>query len=330
MAMTVGITAAAICVPPRVRSAKELFREEGVASGNISENTLGIEEVRLCEKETGSGLALLAARKALETAGLTGSDVQIIVDYSILPQEFLVPAWNMGNKLQHELGASGAFTVGFSGGGATNFLVALSSAAAMLQSGENLKVALLVGADVTIPGNRVLHPDDPVTVMGDGASAVVLQSGTNRSVVVDTELWSDGANHDICYIPGGALAHPERPELYRMMLDKPRYDKTPKFEILAQLATALLKRNGLHDGDVKLLVYTNISQADQVEMQKALGLKGEQMLFSTKETHGHMQGSDLVLNYQSAMESGKLREGEHLLIASHGMGFLEGVSLLRV
>jgi 3-oxoacyl-[acyl-carrier-protein] synthase-3 len=329
MAATVGIAAAAIHVPPHRRPVEELFREEKVSAGSRLGNSLGIREVHLCQEETGSALALLAAQAALEKAGLKATDVQVIVDFSILPQEFLVPAWNMSNKLQHELGASGAFTVGFSGGGATNFLVALSYATAMLQNDENLKVALLVAADVTIPGNRVLHPAEPVTVMGDGASALILQRGASGKVVVDTDLWSDGANHDICFIPGGALAHPDRPDLYRMLLDKPRYDASGKIEILAQLAMAVLHRNGLSREDVKLLVYTNISQADQAEMQKALGMNADQVNFSNKATYGHMQGSDLVLNYLSSVDSGGLREGEHLLIASHGMGFLEGVSLIR-
>src|SRR5205823_649187 len=110
---------------------------------------------------------------------------------------------------QHELGAKKAFTVGFSGGAASNFLVALSSGVAMLQANDNMKAALLVASDVTIPGSRVVNPGDPVSILGDGASAVVLQKGATASIILATELWSDGAMHDVYYIPGGALAHDE-------------------------------------------------------------------------------------------------------------------------
>ena len=120
-----------------------------------------------------SNLAVAAAREALARAQVNPLDVSVVIEYSILPQEYLVPVWNMSNKVQAEVGAVKSFVVGFSGGGASNFMVALSAAAAMLSENDSMKTALLVTGDATIPGNRVLSPADPVTVLGDGASAVV-------------------------------------------------------------------------------------------------------------------------------------------------------------
>src|SRR5437773_2022665 len=216
MKASVGILAAAYCLPAAKRAAQEIFRDENVSLGPELEARLGIAEVPVCRGETSSNLAVEAGREALRRAGVEPMQVDVIVEYSVLPQEYLVPVWNMSNKVQAEVGASKSFVVGFSGGGATNFLVALSSAVAMLQENESMKTALLVTGDTTIPGNRVLNPDDPVTVMGDGASAVVLQRDAPGGVVTDTELWSDVNNHDICYIPGGSLIHPDAIILYRM------------------------------------------------------------------------------------------------------------------
>ena len=72
--------------------------------------------------------------------------------------------------------------------------------------------------------------------MGDSASAVVLQRGGTTTSVVDTELWSDGTNHDICYIPGGSLVHPDDANLYRLQLDQSRYDTFPKSEVLHKIS----------------------------------------------------------------------------------------------
>ena len=173
MKASVGILAAAYCLPAARRTAQEIFRDEGVNLGPGLEARLGIAEVPVCNGETASNLAVEAAREALRRAGVDPMQVDVVVEYSVLPQEYLVPVWNMSNKVQAEVGASKSFVFGFSGGGATNFLVALSSAVAMLQENENLKTALLVTGDVAIPGNRVLNPSDPVTVLGDSASAVV-------------------------------------------------------------------------------------------------------------------------------------------------------------
>jgi 3-oxoacyl-[acyl-carrier-protein] synthase-3 len=329
METQVGILTAACHLPAHRRAVSDLLEEEGAKGGPEVMARLGISSVPACNGESGSGMALAASQEALRRAGLEATQLDIIVDYTILPQEFLVPAWNMSNKLQHELGAKKAFTVGFSGGGASNFLVALSSAAALLQANENLKTALLVASDVTIPGSRVLNPGDPVSVLGDAASAVILQRGATRNVVVDTELWSDGANHDVYYIPGGALAHQDEAELYRMELDPSRYDGARKAERLRRLTNPLLERAGVQFDDVVFFLYPNISSQDQSEFQQAFGATAKQLCLSNRETHGHLQGSDFVLNYLTMLENGSVPEGGYVLAASHGMGFLAGVSLIR-
>jgi 3-oxoacyl-[acyl-carrier-protein] synthase-3 len=326
----IGIAAAAFTLPSNKRAVRSLVEEESPTLDPVVIERLGIEEVPICDGETASGMAATACREALRRADLDVALVDLIVDYSILPQEFLVPAWNMSNKLQHELGAKKAFTVGFSGGGATNFLVALSSAVAILQANEKLTSALLVGADVTIPGNRILNPQDPVTVLGDSASAVVLKKGTATSIVIDNELHSDGSYHDVCYIPGGALANPDDPALYRLQLDKQRYDKAPKARWLIALIETLLLRNEINPEDVVFGLYPNLSAEDQTRFADAAGFGPGQLDTGNLKSHGHLQGTDLVLNYLSMIDSGAVETGQYVVAASHGMGFLGGASLLRL
>jgi 3-oxoacyl-[acyl-carrier-protein] synthase-3 len=328
MKASVGILAAAYCLPAAKRTTREIFRDEGLNLAPEIEGRLGISEVPACDGETASNLAVEAAREALRRAGVDPMQVDVIVEYSVLPQEYLVPVWNMSNKVQAEVGASKSFVVGFSGGGATNFLVALSSAVAMLQENENLKTALLVTGDVTIPGNRILNPSEPVTVLGDAASAVVLQRGTT-STVLDTDLWSDGANHDICYIPGGSLVNPDNAELYRLQLDKQRYDAFPKSDIVRDMSVALLKRAGVHWDDLACVIYPNISSEDQNQLQPVFNGKMAPACALNRARHGHLQGTDFVLNYLSVIENGGMRQGDYMLAASHGMGALAGVSLIR-
>ena len=326
----VGIGAAAVELPARKRTAASLFQEEQAPFDSNVAAFLGIEKVPICDGESASTMALVACQEALRRAELDVAQVDLIVDYSILPQEFLVPAWNMSNKLQHELGAKKAFTVGFSSGGATNFLVALSAAVAILQVNEKLTSALLVAADVTIPGNRILNPADPVSVFGDSASAVVLKKGAERSVVIDTELHSEGSYHDVCYIPGGALANPDDPALYRMELDKERYDKAPRTGTLPAMLETLLQRAGVRREEVVFGLYPNLSAEDRRQFASALGFDSGQISTGNLKSYGHLQGTDLVLNYLSMIENGAMKKGQYFIAASHGMGFLAGVSLLRL
>jgi 3-oxoacyl-[acyl-carrier-protein] synthase-3 len=325
-----GIISAACCVPEKRHTVRELFQEEGLDLSAEAAARLGIEQVPLCDSHQGSELAIAAALEALQRAGVSGADVDVVVDYMIWPQKWMVPVWNMSGEVQKEFGAEKAFTVGFSGGGATNFLVALNFAAAMLEADDKMKFALLVAGDVTIPGSRILNPDSPVSVMGDAGSAVLLQRGAPGHVVLGTEILSDGLNHDVCYIPGGCLANPEDPALYRMILDKPRYDAAPKHASMLQMAKAVLDKTGVKLEDVKYVIYTNISAEDQADFRDAFRLRSDQLCTTNLAANGHLQGSDLVLNYQTLSDGGKLHEGDYILICSHGMGFMAGASLTRI
>ncbi len=332
MKSDVGILSASCQLPKAKYSVEDLFREEGANYSLEIAARLGIKQVHLqngAVNETASNMAVAAGREALERAKVDPQTVNVVVEYSIMPQEYMVPVWNMSNKVQAEVGAAKSFVVGFSGGGASNFMVALTSAAAMLSENEELKTALLVTGDITIPGNRILNPEDPVTVMGDGASAVVLQRNAPGGVVIDTELWSNGANHDVCYIPGGSLVHPDNIDLYRMQLDKTRYDSSPKFETLRRMSDELLARARLSLSDVAWVLCSNISAKDEAELQTIFDNKVSHVCSTNRELHGHLQGTDFPLNYLSLVGSGNVKPNDYILAVSHGMGATAAVTLLR-
>lgn len=332
MKPAVGILSASCRLPESKHSIEDLFRDEGVNYSSDVAARLGIERVHLqngAADETSSNMAVAAGREALQRAIVAPETVDVVVEYSIMPQEYLVPVWNMSNKVQAEVGAPKSFVVGFSGGGSSNFMVALSCATAMLSENEAIKTALLVTGDVTIPGNRVLNPPDPVTVMGDGASAVVLQRDAPGGIVIDTELWSDGNNHDVCYIPGGSLVHPEDISLYRMQLDKTRYDAFPKSQTLRRMSDKLLARAGLTLADVACVLCSNISAQDEAALQRSFESKISPVCANNRKLHGHLQGTDFPLNYLSLVENGHVKKGDYILAVSHGMGATAAVTLIR-
>jgi 3-oxoacyl-[acyl-carrier-protein] synthase III len=82
--------------------------------------------------------------------------------------------------------------------------------------------------------------------------------------------------------------------------------------------------------DVRYVVYPNISSEDQSAFRESFGLRPEQICTSNLATHGHLQGNDLVLNYLTLTGDGAVSEGDYVLICSHGMGFMSGVSLIRI
>ena len=325
----IGIVAAASCLPQTTRTTAELFRDEGLELSAEQADRLGIDAVRVCVDETGSPLALRAARDAIRQSGLTPADIGVIVDYSVMPQEYLVPSWSMSNRLQHELGATRAFTVGFSGGGSTQLHVAIRFAVSLLGTDDRIETALLLGADVAIPGNRVINRGDPFTVLGDGATALVLRRGAERNVIVGTGLASNGDAHDVICIRGGAMNHPTRADLYRLELDAGMVRRHAWDGTLNRLTGAVLESAGIGLAEVACWLYPNISAADTRRYVNALGIAPDRIDPRNRMRYGHVQASDLVLNYLSAASTGAVEPGSHLLMSSHGMGFSFGVTLIR-
>lgn len=323
----VGLLAAACKLPDRIVQTESVFSDEGAALDPETDRRLGIDAVHACEEETGSELALAAAQQVLDEAGVDATQIDAIVDYTVLPQEYLVPSWSMSNRLQHELGARKAFTVGFSGGGATNLNVALHFGASLIRSDPKVDTVLLLAADVSIPGNRIINRDRPTTVLGDGASALLLQRGAAGCKVLDTELWSDGRYHDVCCVKGGAMAHPLRSDLYRLELDEEAYSAATAMATLRRVTGVLLERARLGWEDVSHFLCPNISAEDHADVGRTLD--AEPIGASVRSRHGHMQGNDVVLNFVAAREAGEFRAGDLLWMGSHGMGFLAGATLMR-
>lgn len=321
------IAATAACMPDGSLAAGEAFlRERAVLSVELVRE-LGVGAVRVAEGRAGSELALAACRAALAQAGVRGAEVDVLIDYGVLPQEYLVPAWSMGNKLQHELGATRAFTVGFSGAGATSFLVALQCATSLIATDDALHHALLFGAETALAGNRVINPDAPTLLLGDGASAVLVRRATGGDQILGVELRSNGALHDVMYVPGGAMAHPTRVDLYRLRLDRARYEAAGRFDQLRGVCDALLERCGVRREAIGCAVLPNISAGERGRMLAALSLECEAPGAANLARFGHVLSSDLALNYAAR---GPRAAGDHILLCSHGMGFMAGAALVRV
>src|SRR3990170_5559398 len=138
----VGIVSTAYCLPPRKMFVKDVFKEEGLEFDLAIANQIGMNHVHVFEGKWSSQLALEAAKECLFKAGLNADEIDVVVDFSVLPQDYVVPSWCMSNKIQHELGAGKAFNLGFGGGGTTSFLVALKFVASLIRT-ANVNTALL-------------------------------------------------------------------------------------------------------------------------------------------------------------------------------------------
>ena len=325
----VGIVSTAYCLPPRKMSVRDVFKEEGLEFNSAIANQLGINQVHVFEGKWRSDLAFEAAKECLFKAGLSSNEIDVVVDFSVLPQDYVVPSWCMSNKIQHELGAGKAFNLGFGGGGTTNLLTALKFVVSLIKT-EKAGTALLISTDVALPGNRVINQDEPLTVLGDGASAIIVSRGTSDCEILDIELWSDGEQNGVFCIPGGGLAHPDRLDLYRLRIDVESYSEESTLRNLKSLTERAAENAGINLDDVTIFINPNISTRDREKFSEVFGLSEDDLFEENRRQYGHIQGTDFVINL-SQMINTRSEDRHNLAVAcSHGWGFSYGAMVVRI
>lgn len=323
----IGILNAAAWLPPATRGIDDIFAEEGIMLTADVREALGVEQVHCFEGESPTEMAIAASHEVLEEARLKPTDLHAIIDFSTMPQRYVEPAWSMSNELQAELGAKAAFTLGYSGGGMSNLHVALKFAIGLIKGNDDVDTILLVAADRAIPGNRVISAPEPVSVIGDGASALIVTSRGPEDAIIATHAQTNGANHDILNIPGGGIKHPTALDRYKLTIDAKKFAAVDAPQLARQASEKLMAKLNGSGGEIDYHIGTNFSRRDVLAFQPD-GDNASGIALDTLIRCGHMHSNDLVFNYLALKEAG-IEAGARVLLASHGLGFTAGATLLE-
>jgi 3-oxoacyl-[acyl-carrier-protein] synthase-3 len=266
-----------------------------------------------------SDLATEAARQALDAAGLSAQDIDLIVVATSTP-DMVFPS--VATMVQHKLGASGcpAFDVQAVCSG---FIYALSVADAMIQSGS-AKRALVIGAEVF---SRILDFKDRTTcvLFGDGAGAVVLEASEQPGILA-TDLHADGRYKDILCVPGhvnrgGILGDPV------LKMDGPAVFKLA-VGVLEDTARASLAKAQLTDADIDWLIPHQANIRIMQSTAKKLKLSADKVVV-TVDQHGNTSAASIPLALDTAVRDGRVQRGQTVLLEGVGGGFTWGSVILR-
>jgi 3-oxoacyl-[acyl-carrier-protein] synthase-3 len=267
-----------------------------------------------------SDLALEACKKALEAAGRSPQDIDLIVVATSTP-DMVFPS--TACILQNKLGANGgaAFDVQAVCSG---FVYALAVADSMIQSGAAQR-ALVVGAEVF---SRILDFKDRTTcvLFGDGAGAVVLEA-SDRPGLLASDLHADGKHVDILCVPGHVSGG--------QILGSPllRMDGQAVFKlavgVLEEAARAVLQKAELTQSDIDWLIphQANIRIMQSTAKKLHLGLD---KLVVTVDQHGNTSAASIPLALDWAVRQGKVLPGHTVMLEGVGGGFTWGAVLLRM
>jgi len=270
------------------------------------------------EGETTASLALDAARRALDHAGIEATDIDLIVLATATPDQTFPSS---ATKVQAALGIKDciAFDVHAV---CTGFLYALSVADSMLRSG-NAQKALVIGAETF---SRILDWEDRGTcvLFGDGAGALVLGAEESESGILATKLHADGRHNDLLFVDGG----PSTTGTVGKLRMKGREVFRHAVVNLAEVLNEVLEEAGLNAADVDWVVPHQANARILDATAKKLGLPAEKVVV-TVDKHANTSAASVPLAFDTAVKDGRIKRGDVVVLEAMGGGFTWGAAALR-
>ena len=310
-------------LPQRVLTNDELAKMVDTSDRWITERT-GIKERRIAaEGELTSSMGAVAARAALDDAGLAPEEIDLIVLATSTPDQTF-PATAV--TIQAELGIThgAAFDVQAVCSG---FVFALATADSYLKSGM-FKRALVIGSEAF---SRILDWQDRSTcvLFGDGAGAVVIEAQKLNGALTDrgilaTSLRSDGRYRDKLYVDGGpsstgTVGHVrmDGPEVFRHAVTK-----------ISEVIDSTLAQTGYKASDIDWFVPHQANKRILDGAARKLGLDPEKIIV-TVDKHANTSAASIPLALSQGRSDGRIKTGDLVLLEAMGGGFTWGAVLLR-
>jgi 3-oxoacyl-[acyl-carrier-protein] synthase-3 len=310
-------------LPERVLDNNELARMVDTSDEWIRERS-GIAQRHIAaDGQKTSDLATAAADAALRHAGISASDIDLIVLATATPDDTF-PA--TACKVQANLGIRGgaAFDIQAVCSG---FIFALATADNFIKAGQ-ARNALVIGAETF---SRILDWTDRGTcvLFGDGAGAVVLQSqqgtGTNADRgILTTHLHSDGRHRDLLYVDGGPSATRTVGHLRMAGREVFRHAVVN----LAEVVTEALDATGLTQADIDWLVPHQANKRILDGTARKLNIDPARVVV-TVDRHGNTSAASVPLALAAATDDGRIKPGNLVLMEAMGGGFSWGSALAR-
>ena len=273
--------------------------------------------------ELTSDLATNAARRALEHAGLTVEDVDLIVVATATPDETF-PA--TATTVQRNLGMNHGFAFDVQAV-CSGFVFALTTADNFIKAGQ-AKTALVIGAETF---SRILDWEDRTTcvLFGDGAGAVVLQAEEGEGTADDfgilaSKLHSDGRHHDLLYVDGG----PSSTQTTGFLKMEGSQVFKHAVKNLASVVKETMDLVGLKEEMIDWVVPHQANKRILDGTAKKLGIDPDKVIV-TVDKHANTSAASVPLALDTALKDGRIKTGDLVLMEAMGGGFTWGACLVR-
>ncbi|HEY1773459.1 MAG TPA: beta-ketoacyl-ACP synthase III [Gammaproteobacteria bacterium] len=310
------------CLPDRVLTNADLEKMVETSDEWIKSRT-GIERRHIvADDETNLDLCERAARNAMEMAGVTAADIDLVIVGTTTPDQVFP---NMGCLLQRRLGIHGPMAFSLEAA-CTGFIYALNIAEKFVKTGAS-KRALVVGAETL---SRMVDWTDRNTcvLFGDGAGAVVLEA-SEQPGILSTHVHADGQYADLLYFPSGVS---KKPEDFHARRDYIQMKGNEVFKVavtkLGEVAQEALDANKVKGEELDWLVPHQANMRIIEGTARKLKLSMDRVVVTVQD-HGNTSTASVPMALDVAVRDGRIKRGQLLLLEAFGGGFTWGSALLR-
>lgn len=327
-------------VPPKEITNNDLSQMMDTSDEWIRERT-GIETRRAAELNVGtSDLGVLAAKNALERAGIGIESVDLILAATLSPDYFFP---GIGVMIQNKLGIKNLPAMDIRGQ-CSGFTWGISTADAFIRSGQYKRV-LLIGAELQTRVIEFSNRGRDVSVLfGDGAGAVLLtgdngevpSTKNNQRGIIDNMMGSDGSGAELLAVqrPGVAAGHEtliskeEAEEKAYLPFMNGRQVFKHAVTRMMEACYTLLERNQLSPEDIDLVIPHQANLRINEMLREKMGLPPEKV-YNNIQRYGNTTAATLPIAMSEAEQEGRLKKGDLLVTVAFGSGFTWGANLIR-
>jgi 3-oxoacyl-[acyl-carrier-protein] synthase III len=281
----------------------------------------GIHERHIAaDNELTSDLALQASLRAIEAAGISAEEIDLVIVATTTPDQVFP---STACILQDKLGIrnrGAAFDMQAVCGG---FVYAMNTADLYIRGGQ-ARTVLVVGAEVL---SRILDWNDRTTcvLFGDGAGAVVLRASETPGIIA-SKLHADGSHRDMLKAEGNVRSGEVQGDPFIKMEGQAVFKFAVK--VLSEVVEEVLEENKLSGSDISWLVPHQANIRIMEATAKKLGLSMDNVIV-TVATHGNTSAASIPLALDTAVRDGRIKAGQNILMEAVGGGFTWGAVLIK-
>ncbi len=287
----------------------------------------GIKQRRkAADNEYTSQFAVKAGRLALERAGIDPKDIDIIICATTTPDQILP---STGCLIQRELGCDNAAGMDVFAA-CSGFLYGLTMVESMIRTGQ-IRYALVIGAEVL---TKYVDYTDRATcvIFGDGAGAAVVGAVPEGKGILATKIRSDGRYEEQLFAPGGGTKLGTSHETIDGGLHFFKMKGNELFKVavrsMAEISAEMLAKAGYTVADVDMVVPHQANQRITDAVASRLGVP-EEKVYSNIAEHGNTSSASIPIALDECLRSGKIKEGDLVLLTAFGGGVTWGGTVIR-